>query len=117
MTAGYKTQVPFIEKLLELFSSCTLTKFDLNFLDNWLGEKVKSQYYHAGEQARSLAILLSNQLGEKMYSTIAPMMGLPLARQAQRLRAGECSKLVYMPGLNDWAVIAAGNCNAPLQNS
>ena len=48
---------------------------------------MKGRYFHAGEQARSLAILLSNRPGVKMYSTIAPMMGLPLARQAQRLQA------------------------------
>ena len=111
------TAQPFIEKLLELFSSCTLTEFYLNFLDNWLGKKVKGQYYHAGKQARRLAILLSNRLGEKMYSTTAPMIGLPLARQAQRLCASERSTFAYMPGLNDWAFIAAGNSNTPLQNS
>ena len=51
--------------------------------------------YHAGEQARSLAIQLSNRLGEKMYCTVAPIMGLPLARQAQRLRSAEKSPYLY----------------------
>lgn len=37
------------------------------------------------------------------------MMGLPLARQAQRLRASERTTFAYMPGLNDWAFLAAGN--------
>ena len=30
-----------------------------------------------------------------MYSTVAPMMGLPLVRQTQRLQAKECK--VYPP--------------------
>ena len=109
---------PFIEKRLELSSSaCTLTDFDLHFLDNWLGKKIKRKYYHAGEQARSFAILLSNRLGEKMYSTIASMMGLPLANQAQRLRASERGTFTYMPGLNDWAFVTAGNRYTPFHNS
>lgn len=44
------------------------TNFDLNFLDNWLAKKVNGRYYHAGEQARNLAILLSNRLGENCIS-------------------------------------------------
>lgn len=35
-----------------------------------------------------------------MYTTIAPMMGLPLHRQAKRIRAKESSTHIYMPGLN-----------------
>ena len=93
---------PFEEQLLKLFDENKLSEFDLNFLDNWLSKKVNGRFFHAGQQARSLAILLSNTLGEKMYSTVAPMMGLPLARQAQRLRAKGCSSFTYMPGINDW---------------
>jgi len=57
---------------------------------------------HAGDQARNLAKLLSNRkdvLGEKMYTTMGPIMGLPWSRQAQRLRVMECSSFVYMPGI------------------
>ena len=54
---------------------------------------MKGRHYTADQQAPNLAILLSNKLGERMYSTIAPMMGLPLARQAQRLRAADCCSI------------------------
>ena len=111
------TARPFVEQLLKLFDANKLTKFDLNFLDNWLGKKVNGQMYHAGEQARSLAILLSNRLGEKMYSTVAPIMGLPLARQAQRLRSAEKSPYLYMPGLNNWAFQLASKQCKPFHNS
>ena len=86
--------------------SCLLLIF---FLKNWFGKKLHGQYYHADEQARTLAILLSNRLGEKMYSTVAPMIGLPLARQAQRIRAKDQSSHTYMPGLNDWALEEAAS--------
>lgn len=111
------TARPFVEQLLKLFETNGLSKFDLKFLDNWLGKKVKGRYFHASEQARSLAILISNRLGEKMYSTVAPMMGLPLARQAQRLRAKERHPFTYMPGLNDWAFRRAAENPRPYHNS
>ena len=111
------TARPFVEQLLQLFATNRMSEFDLKFLHNWLGKKVKGQYFHASEQARSLAILLSNRLGEKMYSTVAPMMGLPLARQAQRLRAKERHPFTYMPGLNDWAFAVAAENRRPFQNS
>ena len=53
-----------------------------------------------------------------MYSTIAPMVGLPLARQAQRLHAGERDPFTYMPGLNNWAFqVAAEKKFRPFHNS
>ena len=52
---------------------------------------MNGRYFRAGEQAQNLAILLSNRLEEKLYSTVAPIMGLPLTRQDQRLRAKERS--------------------------
>ena len=53
-----------------------------------------------------------------MYSTIAPMIGLPLSRQAQRIRAKDQFCNTYMPGLNDWALtIAASREVRPLQMS
>ena len=66
----------------------------MSFLKNWLG-KQRGNIMQI-EQARNLAILLSNRLGEKMYSTVAPMMGLPLARQSQKLRAKDCSGHTYL---------------------
>ena len=101
---------PFIERLLQLFTSDRLSEYDLGFLKNWLGKKVKGRYFHASEQVRNLAILLSNRLGEKMYSSVAPMMGLPLAREAQRLRAKGRHPFTYMPGLNYWAFNLSYNC-------
>ena len=111
------TARPFIEQLLKLFNDNKLSDFYLNFLDNWLGKKVDGKLFHAGEQAQNLAILLSNRLGEKMYSTIAPMMGLPLARQAQRLRAKECSTFTYFPGINNWPFQLASEKYKPFHNS
>ena len=111
------TTRPFVEQLLKLFDENKLSEFDLNFLDNWLAKKVNGRYFHAGEQARNLAILLSNRLGEKLYSTVAPMMGLPLTRQAQRLRAKECTSFTYMPGINDWPFKLASETCKPFHNS
>ena len=108
----------FITMLLDLLENQKLSSFDFSFLKNWLGKKLYGQHYHADTQARSLAILLSNRLGEKMYSTIAPMIGLPLSRQAQRIRAKDQFCNTYMPGLNDWALtIAASREVRPLQMS
>ena len=41
------------------------------------------------------------------------MMGLPLARQAQRLRAKECSSFTHMPGINDWQFKMASEEHKP----
>ena len=43
------------------------------------------------DQARNLAILLSNKLGEK-----SQLLGLPMARQAQHLCASNESDSVYI---------------------
>ena len=94
---------PFMEKMIDLFSDVHLSEFDCSFLSNWLGKKHKGRMHHADEQARSLAILLSNKLGEKLYSTVAPMMGLPSHRQAQRIRSKDMGTAIYLPGLNDWS--------------
>lgn len=94
------TTRPFIESLITLFEENKLTDFDFNFIKNWVAKKVKGRYYHADEQARNLTILFSNKLGEKMYTTIAPMLGLPSERQARRLRMRELKDNHYLPGLN-----------------
>ena len=52
-----------------------------------------------------------------MYSTVASMMGLPLARQAQRLRVKEYSSFTYFPGINDWPFQLASEKYKPLYNS
>ena len=74
----HKTARPFLEQLRRLFTENKLSDFDLSFLENWLGKKLGGRYWHATEQARMLAILLSNRFGERMYSTVAPMMGFHL---------------------------------------
>ena len=52
-----------------------------------------------------------------MYSAIAPMMGLPAARQAQRLCAKDRGSFTYMPGLNNWAFDAASKTRTPCMDS
>ena len=90
----------------------------MSFLNNWVGKKMHGKHYHADDQARNLTILSSNKLGEKLYTTTAPILGLPLARQAQRIRACDQSGFAYMPGLNDWAFqMVAKRELRPLQNS
>ena len=109
---------PFVETLISLFEEKKLSDFDTSFLKNWLGKKAKGKYYHADEQARSLAVLYSNKLGEKMYTTTAPLLGLPTVRQARRIRAHESSECHYLPGLNDWVFekVSKRENTKPLQN-
>ena len=108
---------PFAQSFLELLDSGKLSAFDLNFMENWVQKKGKGRYAKANEQARSLAILYSNVLGEKLYTTTAPILGLPSARQARRIRAKDLEGAVYLPGLNQWAFdIAAKRECRPLQN-
>ena len=52
-----------------------------------------------------------------MYTTIAPVMGLPLSRQAQRLRADEGHQFTHMPGLNEWVFQVASKNIRPFHNS
>ena len=54
-----------------------------------------------------------------MYTITAPIMGLPCARQAKRIRAKERDSTHYLPGLNEWAFEKIKNINVkrkPLQN-
>ena len=62
-----------------------LSDFDMSFLQKWLHKKDKGRVAHADEHARNLAVLYSNCLREKMYTTTAPMLELPSARQAWRI--------------------------------
>lgn len=53
-----------------------------------------------------------------MYTTLAPILGLPNSRQARKVRAKETTKRHYLPGINDWAVeLAASRELRPIQNS
>ena len=62
------TAKPYLEALVGLIESGQLTEFDFSFLKNWIGKKSKGQYFYADEQARALAILYSNKLGETIHS-------------------------------------------------
>jgi len=72
----HPTAKPFVKTFLSLIESNKLSEFDLNFISTWLGKKDKGKFYKADEQARRLVILFSNKLGEKMYSTTAPLLGI-----------------------------------------
>ena len=106
-----------METFINLFEEKKLSTFDLSFLQNWLHKKQKGRYARADGQARKLAILYSNRLGEKLYTTSAPMLGLPSARQAWRICAKEIGDQYYLPGINGWTLDLA-SCREPraLQN-
>ena len=74
-----------MKMIITMLEENKLSEFDMSFLKNWVGKKAKGRHYRADEKARSLAILYSNKLGEKMYRKTAPLFGLPSARQAQGL--------------------------------
>ena len=116
---NHKSMRPFIEMLITLMEENRLTDFDTNFIKNWIGKKAKGKFFRADEQARNLAVLYSNKLGERMYTITAPIMGLPCARQAKRITAKERDSTHYLPGLNEWAFEKIKNINVkrkPLQN-
>ena len=73
---NYST-APFIKSLHSLIANKQLSDFDLSFLTNWTGKIVKGQHYRADMQARALAVLYCNKLGEKNYNEISPLLGLP----------------------------------------
>ena len=50
----------FMESLITLFEEGKISTFDLNFIKNRVGKKVKGHYYYEDEQVRNLAILFSN---------------------------------------------------------
>ena len=108
---------PFVETIVSLLQQNKLSQFDLSFLENWMKKKLKGRYARADEQARKLTILYSNKLGEKLYTTTAPLLGLPCARQAQKICAKEIGDHHYLPGINNWALdVAIKNDTRPLQN-
>ena len=109
---------PFVKTLITLFTENKLSDFDMGFLRNWLGKKAKGRHFKADEQARNLAILYSNKLGEKLYTSTAPLLGLPCARQARKIRSSDLKNNCYMPGLNNWAFESVSSRQElrPLQN-
>ena len=112
-----ETATPFLQTLHSLLEQNKLSDFDLSFLQNWTQKKAKGKNWKADEQARALAILYSNKLGKKNYSELAPILGIPRERQAQRIRSKESSKEHYLPGINEWVIRkASGRLHRPLQN-
>ena len=47
--------------------------------------------------------------------TTTSILGLPRARQAQRIRVYDKSNFSYMPGLNDWAFQIIAKKQRPIQ--
>lgn len=95
---------PFLKDLHLLIESGKISDFDLSFIRNWTGKKVHGRYCKADEQARAMAVLYSNRLGQKTYSELAPILGLPGIRETQKLKSKLVSHEHYMPGINDWAI-------------
>ena len=57
----------FLVQLQNMIVKKELSEFDALFLSNWVQKKAKGRIWRADEQARSLAVLYSNKLGQKMY--------------------------------------------------
>ena len=113
----HPTAKPFVQSVIKLIAENKLSDFDLSFLQNWMHKKEKGRFARADEQARNLAILYSNKLGEKMYTTTAPILGLPCAHQARKIRSKEAFNQHYLQGINNWALEKASKREVrPLQN-
>ena len=111
------TNYPFLKELHLIIENGKISNFDLSFLNNWVSKKVHGRHCKADEQARSMAVLYSNRLGQKTYSELAPILGLPSIRQAQKLKSKLIDGEHYMPGLNDWIIEKASKrVKVPLQN-
>ena len=109
---------PFLVQLHNMIADKELSEFDASFLSNWVQKKAKGRIWRADEQAHSLAVLYSNKLGQKMYKELAPLLGLPSVRQAQKIRSKSLNEQNYMPGINSWALQKASERKKiPLQNS
>lgn len=88
---------PFLETLATLVEEDKLIDLDFSLLSNWLKKKLKGRYCHADQQARSLAVLYSNKLGEKTYSEVSSMLALPGVRQARRVRSCDSAHRHCLP--------------------
>ena len=56
------SKIPFLHLLIE---DGKLSTFDTSFLSNWTSKKLHGRHSRADEQARSLAVLYCNKLGQK----------------------------------------------------
>ena len=106
----------FLKDLHHFIETGKVSDFHLSFIQNWTGKKVHGRHCKADEQARALAVLYSNRLGQKTYSELAPILGLPGLRQIQKLKAKLVSHGHYMPGINNWEIEKASkHAKVPLQ--
>ena len=109
---------PFLVQLHNMIVDKELSEFDASFLSNWVQKKAKGRIWRAEQKARSLAVLYSNKLGQKMYKELAPLLGLPSVCQTQKIRSKSLNEQNYMPGINSWALQKASERKkVPLQNS
>ena len=107
---------PFVEIIIKFIEQNKLSDFDHIFLQNWLKKKLKGHYCNADEQASKLAILYSNQLGEKMYTSTTPLFGLSSARHTHRNQSNDIGDSFFLPGFN-WALEKVSQQeHRPLQN-
>ena len=110
--------VPFLKSLHSLIANKQLSEFDLSFLTNWTGKKANGQYYRADIQARALAVLYCNKLGERNYNELSPLLGLPCLRQVQKIKRKLLEGEIYLPGINEWVLQKlCERDKRPIQNS
>ena len=68
------TKFPFLNNLL--IKNEALSDFDMSFLNNWTNKKMCGRYCKADKQARAMAVLYCNKLGQKTYGELASILGL-----------------------------------------
>jgi len=69
-------------------------------------------------QARALAVLYCNKLGERNYNELSPLLGLPCLRQVQKIKRKLLDEEIYMPGINEWVLQKISQRDKrPIQNS
>jgi len=75
-----------LKSLHTLIANKKLSDFDFSFLTNWTEQKAYGRYNRADMQARALAVLYCNKLGERNYNKPSPLLGLPCLRQVQKIK-------------------------------
>ena len=90
----------------------------LTFLSLQTGLARRLRVNIADLQARSLAVLYCNRLGQKTYNELSPILWLPCLRQAQRTKRKLFEGQMFMPGINEWALeMVTEREKWPLQSS
>ena len=113
----HPTAKPFVQSVIKLIAENKLSDFDLSFLQNWMHKKEKGRFARADEQARNLAILYSNNLGEKCTQQQHQSSAYHVLAKIEIFRSKEAFNQHYLPGINDWAFEKASKREVrPLQN-